>query len=144
MERPDRAQTVTRKALDPYTELVRLYPTSEYAAQSQEQMKTVLDNLAEHEFIIGVFYLRYGAPFASVWRFETLLTTYPNYRSKDKVVYNLGVAYQRLKKPEDARKAFDRLRTEFPQSPYVRNIPEIKARVEAPPAPAKAGTKAGK
>jgi outer membrane protein assembly factor BamD len=144
MERPDRDQTVTRKAVDAYQELIRLYPTSEYAAQSQEQMKTVLDNLAEHEFVIGVFYLRYGAPFASVWRFEYLLSTYPNYRSRDKVVFNLGVSYQRLKKPEEARKAFDRLRTEFPQSPYVRNIPEIKAGVEAPPpAPAKAGTKAG-
>ncbi|HEV7508234.1 MAG TPA: outer membrane protein assembly factor BamD [Thermoanaerobaculia bacterium] len=135
MERPDRDQTVTRKATDAYQELIRLYPTSEYAAQSQEQMKTVLDNLAEHEFVIGVFYMHYGAPFAAVWRFDYLLTTYPNYRSRDKVVYNMGVAYQRLKKLDEARKAFDRLRTEFPQSPYIHDIPEIKAGAEAPPAP---------
>jgi (p)ppGpp synthase/HD superfamily hydrolase len=46
-------EDLSLKALDPdaYQELIRLYPTSEYAAQSQEQMKTVLDNLAEHEFI---------------------------------------------------------------------------------------------
>ncbi|HEY4573560.1 MAG TPA: outer membrane protein assembly factor BamD, partial [Thermoanaerobaculia bacterium] len=109
MERPDRDQTVTRKATDAYQELIRLYPTSEYAAQSQEQMKTVLDNLAEHEFVIGVFYMRYGAPFAAVERFDYLLGTYPNYRAKDKVVYNLGLAYQRMRKPDDARKAFERL-----------------------------------
>jgi len=143
MERPDRDQTVTRKATDAYQELIRLYPTSEYAAQSQEQMKTVLDNLAEHEFVIGVFYMRYGAPFAAVERFDYLLGTYPNYRAKDKVVYNLGLAYQRMRKPDDARKAFERLRTEFPQSPFVHDIPEIKAGAEAPPAPAKE-TKAAK
>ena len=62
MEKPDRDQNVTRKALEAYQELIRLYPTSEYAAQAQEQMNVVLDNLAEHEFVIGRFYMRYGAP----------------------------------------------------------------------------------
>ncbi len=140
---PDRDQTVTRKATDAYQELIRLYPTSEYAAQSQEQMKTVLDNLAEHEYVIGLFYMRYGAPFAAVERFDFLLTTYPNYRSRDKIVFNLGLAYRRMNKPDDARKAFDRLRTEFPQSPFVHDIPEIKAGTEAAPDPAKT-TKAAK
>ena len=32
MERPDRDQAVTRKALEAYQDLIRLYPTSEYAA----------------------------------------------------------------------------------------------------------------
>jgi outer membrane protein assembly factor BamD len=143
MERPDRDQTVTRKAKDAYQDLIRLYPTSEYAAQSQEQIKTVLDNLAEHEFVVGVFYMRYGAPFASVERFNYLLASYPDYRSRDKVVFNLGVAYQRMRKPEDARKAFDRLRSDFPQSPYVHQIPEIKAEPETPAVQTKAA-KAGK
>lgn len=138
MERPDRDQTVTRKATDAYQQLIRLYPTSEYAAQSQEQMKTVLDNLAEHEFVVGSFYMRYGAPFASVERFNYLLATYPDYRSRDKAVFNLGLAYQRMRKPEDARKAFERLRTDFPQSPYVHQIPDVKAAPEAPPGQTKA------
>jgi outer membrane protein assembly factor BamD len=130
MERPDRDQTVTRKAVDSYQELIRLYPTSEYAAQAQEQMNAVLDNLAEHEYFIGQFYMRYGAPRAAVERFDFLLGTYPRYKSRDKVIYNLGVAYQASRQPEEARKAFDRLRAEFPQSPFVQEIPEIKAGTE--------------
>lgn len=127
MEKPDRDQTVTRKAVDSYQELIRLYPTSEYAAQAQEQMNVVLDNLAEHEFFIGQFYMRYGAPRAAVERFDFLLGTYPKYKARDRVIYNLGVAYQSSHQPEEARKAFDRLRSEFPQSPFVQEIPEIKA-----------------
>jgi len=127
MEKPDRDQNVTRKALDAYQELIRLYPTSEYAAQGQEQMKAVLENLAEHEYQIGRFYLRYGAALAAVERFEYLLATYPQYKEKDKVIYNLGVAYQRSNQPEQARKAFDRLRAEFPQSPFLNDVPaELK------------------
>ena len=123
MEKPDRDQNVTRKALEAYEELSRLYPTSEYAAQAQEQMNAVLANLAEHEFQVGRFYLRYGAPLAAVERFEYLLATYPQYKEKDKVIYHLGVAYEHSNKPEEARKAFERLRAEYPQSPFVQEIP---------------------
>jgi len=123
MEKPDRDQNVTRKALEAYQELARVYPTSEYASQGQEQMNAVLENLAEHEFQIGRFYLRYGAPLAAVERFEYLLATYPQYKEKDKVIYHLGVSYEHSNRPEEARKAFERLRAEYPQSPFLQEIP---------------------
>jgi outer membrane protein assembly factor BamD len=126
MERPDRDQEVTRKALEAYDELLRLYPTSEYADQGKEQSQTVRANLAEHEFLVGQFYLRYGAPQAAITRFEYLLKTYPSYAEKDKVIYYLGVAYGNNRKPEDSKKAFERLKKEFPQSPYVSDVPELK------------------
>jgi outer membrane protein assembly factor BamD len=122
MEKPDRDQTVTRKALEAYEELTRLYPTSEYASQAREQMKAVLGNLAEHEFAIGRFYQRYGAPVAAVERYEFLLKTYPEYPEPDKILYYLGVAYRDMKKGEEAKKTFDRLRSEFPQSPYLAEL----------------------
>jgi len=145
MEKPDRDQNVTRKALEAYQDLVRLYPTSEYAAQSQEQVKVVLANLAEHEFEIGHFYMRFGLPTAAAERFDYLLNTYPSYGARDKAVYNLGLAYQAAGKPDEARKAFDNLRQQFPQSPYVPQIPQIKAGDGAKPADkaAEPGVKAG-
>lgn len=126
MERPDRDQEVTRKALEAYDELLRLYPTSEYADQGKEQLQAVRENLAEHEFLVGQFYLRYGAPQAAISRFENLLKSYPSYAEKDKVIYFLGVAYGNNKKPEESKKAFERLKKEFPQSPYVSDVPELK------------------
>ena len=127
MEKPDRDQTVTRKALEAYEELVRLYPTSEYAAQAQEQVKLVKANLAEHEFMIGRFYLRYGVPVAAAERFDFLLQNYPDYPDKEKVLYHLGLAYQQSQKPEEAQKAFDRLRTEYPNSHWLAEIPQVKS-----------------
>ena len=127
MEKPDRDQTVTLKALEAYRELARLYPTSEYAAQAQEQIILVQNNLAEHEFTVGRFYLRYGIPIAATQRFEELLKSYPQYSNRDKVIYFLGMAYEQMGKPEDASKAFDRLRAEHPQSPYLAEIPQRRA-----------------
>lgn len=126
MEKPDRDQNVTRKALEAYEELIRLYPTSEYAAQAQEQMNAVLTNLAEHEFQIGRFYLRYGVPIAAAERFQFLLDTYPEYKEKDKVIYHLGMAYIASLKPDEAYQTFDRLIKEYPQSPFIQEIPTQK------------------
>lgn len=123
MEKPDRDQTTTRKALEAYEDLVRLYPTSEYAAQAQEQREVVRANLAEHEFVVGRFYLRYGAPRAAVQRFEFLLATFPQYPQKDKILYHLGLAHQAAQSPEEAAKAFERLRTEHPDSGYADDLP---------------------
>lgn len=127
MEKPDRDQTVTRKALEAYRELMRIYPTSEYAAQAQEQIALVENNLAEHEFTVGRFYLRYGIGAGAVQRFEVLLDGYPQYPERDKVIYHLGLAYDLMGKTEEADKAFDRLRAEFPQSPFLAEIPQRRA-----------------
>jgi outer membrane protein assembly factor BamD len=123
MEKPDRDQTTTRKALEAYEDLLRLYPTSEYSAQVQEQRELVRANLAEHEYTVGRFYLRYGAPKAAVQRFEYLLATYPQYAEKDKVLFSLGIAHQQNESPEEAAKVFERLRTEYPDSRYSSDIP---------------------
>src|SRR4051794_1676465 len=141
MEKPDRDQNVTRKALEAYQDLVRLYPTSEYAPQAQTQMQAVLANLAEHEFTIGRFYSRFGAPLAAVERFEYLLQAYPQYKERDKVMYNLGLAYVQSREPNNAITTFDLLRKQFPQSPYVQQIPDVKPAPPKPAEPAKAATK---
>jgi outer membrane protein assembly factor BamD len=119
MERPDRDQSDSQKALEAFQDVARLYPTSEFAEPARTESKRVLDNLAEHEFVVGLFYLRYGLPVAAVQRFEHLLSTYTDYSEKDKVLYHLGRAYQRQDQPEQAAAAFERLRTEFPQSRFV-------------------------
>ena len=141
MEKPDRDQNVTRKALEAYQDLIRLYPTSEYAPQAQTQMQAVLANLAEHEFTIGTFYSRFGLPFAAAERFQYLLQSYPQYKEKDKVLFNLGLAYVHNRQPDDAVRTFDQLRKDFPQSPYIAQIPDAKTFPKAPE-PAKAATKA--
>lgn len=127
MEKPDRDQTVTRSALEAYRELMRIYPTSEYAAQAQEQIILVQNNLAEHEFTVGRFYLRYGIGAGAVQRFETLLSEYPQYPDRDKVIYHLGLAHEMMGNLEDAEKTYERLRAEHPQSPFLAEIPQWRA-----------------
>lgn len=140
MEKPDRDQNVTRKALEAYQDLIRLYPTSEYAPQAQTQMQAVLANLAEHELVVASFYTRFGVPTAAVERYEYVLQTYPQYKARDKVLYGLGLAYLSMHQTEPAATTFDELRKQYPQSPYVHQIPDVKVPPK-PAEPAKAATK---
>ena len=123
IERADRDQAATVKAREALEELIRLYPTSEYAEKSRVELETVVDRLAEHEFIVGRFYQRYGVPGAAASRIEGLLKNYPTYSGKEGALYYLGLAYIDLARPEDAQTAFARLREEHPESRFLRKIP---------------------
>ena len=123
IERADRDQAATVKAREALEDLIRLYPTSEYADKARTELATVVDRLAEHEFVVGRFYQRYGVPGAAATRIEGLLKNYPNYSGKDAALFYLGRAYVDLARPEDAEATFARLREEHPDSRYLRKIP---------------------
>ena len=123
IERADRDQAATVKAREALEELIRLYPTSEYADKARLELETVFDRLAEHEYIVGRFYQRYGVPGAAALRIEGLLKNYPAYSGKDAALYYLGLAYRDLARPEDAQAAFARLREEHPESRFTSKIP---------------------
>jgi len=126
IERPDRDQAATEKALLAFEDLLRLYPTSEYAEKAAAEIRRVRANLAEHEFQVGRFYLRYGLPTAAAARLETLLAKYPEYPERDKALLHLGLAYRALNRADDAQATFSKLKTDFPGSEWLSKIPGEK------------------
>ncbi len=140
---PDRDQSVSKDALKAYEDLLRLYPTSEYAAQAREKMRLVRENLADHEYVVGDFYLTYRVPRAAEKRFAYLIENYPAYSERDKVLYKLGIAQLRGHENADAKKTFDRLAREYPDSRYTHEIPDVPP-PKAEPAAAGDGKKESK
>ena len=91
-------------------------------------MQAVLANLAEHEFIIGRFYLRYGAPERRGGAVRVPARHLPAVPERDKVLYHLGMAYELNQQPDgSAARLSSGCSTEFPQSPYIQQIPDVKA-----------------
>jgi outer membrane protein assembly factor BamD len=127
IERPERDQAPTQKARAALEDLLRLFPTSEYTTPAREELTVVLDRLAEHEFLVGRFYLRYGIPGAAAARIEEMLKAYPEYTQKDKALFHLARAYDELARKDDAQATWTRLRTDYPESPWTAKIPQEKA-----------------
>ncbi|MEM9406420.1 MAG: outer membrane protein assembly factor BamD [Acidobacteriota bacterium] len=147
MEKPNRDQQTTRKALSEFRDLQRLYPTSPYASEAQEEMKAVLENLAEHEFVVAVFYYRFARARSTILgsaieRLEQLLEDYPSYSQRDKVQAYICLSANKALMVEKATEACEAMRNEFPDSSYLKKLP--KKLNEAPPPPkAKAASDEG-
>ncbi len=121
--RPDRDQAANRKAVSAYEDLLRLYPTSEYVAPARQGLEKVRASLAEHEFLVGRFYYRFGLPAAAAARLEGVIDQYPQYPERDKALYVLGMVYLELARPDDSQATFARLRNDFPASKWAAMAP---------------------
>ena len=126
IEKPQRDQSPTLKAKTALEELLRLYPTSEYAPAAREKLDEVHTRLAEHEYLVGHFYLRYGLPGSAATRLEGLLRDYPGTQIEDKALFYLGRAYEELQRSDDAQATWNRLQSDHPKSPWIAKIPAAK------------------
>ena len=129
VEKPDRDQTVTRKALESFEELLRLYPTSPYVNEARQRILEVTDLLAAHELAVGHFHLRYGRGslcHGAIQRLETVRDEYPDFTYSDTALFYLGMAYTQCRRTEDADAAFEELRRKFPESAHIRTIDRDK------------------
>ncbi len=124
VERADRDQSATLKAVTAYEDLLRLYPTSDYGDEARAGLESVRGHLAEHEFVVARFYLRFGLPAATAKRLEGLLDRFPAYPERDKALFHLALAYRELDRDDDAQATFARLKSEFPGSRWVSKIPK--------------------
>lgn len=136
IERPDRDQTSTREAIDQYRALIREYPTTGFSGAARERIRVLSDLLAEHEFSVGFFYMRKGAPTAALARFTELEQRYPEYGARDKLLFYSARVLEKLGRREEAERYYGRVITEFPDSEFARKA--RSARGEKAPAPSTA------
>lgn len=134
-ERPDREQTNTRLGATSYRELIINFPDSPYATDARARLGVMRNLLAEHEYLVGHFYLRRKAWRAAKGRMETILAAYPEYPGLDKVLYEAGLLEIRLGNGDGARSHWERLSHDYPASPLVKRVPAAVA-----PAPVRAAS----
>ena len=131
-ERPDREQGNTRLAATSYRELVISFPDSPYATEARQRLGVMRGLLAEHEYLVGHFYLRRKAWRAAKGRMDMILTAYPEYASLDKVLYEAGLLETKMGNKDEARTLWERLARDYPASPLVRKLPAPPAGAAAP------------
>lgn len=125
--KPDRDQSITEDALTALADVQRFYPTSTYAEQAVEESRFLRGRQAEHDYMVGRFYVRYGIPYAAALRFEHILETYPDWEGMDGVLLQLCRTYTLSKDAESIRKGLDycaQLQESYPESPWIAKIPK--------------------
>jgi outer membrane protein assembly factor BamD len=138
-ERPDREQTNTRLAAGSYRELIIAFPDSPYATESRLRLNAMRGLLAEHEYAVGHFYVKRRAWRAAKGRLEGILAAYPDFGKLDLVLYDSGLAENRMGHRDEAKQIWERLARDFPSSKILKKIPRSAVSPPAPPAKAAGG-----
>jgi len=102
IESAERDQSETRKALEGFQQLLAESPGSPYAGEAKAKVLQCWRRIAEHELVVGVFYVNvYYYPGAER-RLKALLETYPDYVDRERAYFYLGEALrQRLLTQEE-------------------------------------------
>jgi outer membrane protein assembly factor BamD len=117
----NRDQKGTEQALQALEEVVRRYPTSEYAIAAKQKLEVARDQLAGKEMVIGRYYLdRKDFP-GAINRFKIVVTRYQTTRQVEEALMRLTECYMALGIAPEAQTAAAVLGHNFPDSPWYKD-----------------------
>jgi outer membrane protein assembly factor BamD len=121
-EIPDitRDQARTEKALAALDEVIRKFPTSEYATEAKQKLEVARDQLAGKEMQIGRYYLERRDYTGAINRFKVVVTKYQTTREVEEALQRLTEAYMALGITGEAQTAAAVLGHNFPDSVWYQ------------------------
>jgi outer membrane protein assembly factor BamD len=120
-----RDQARAQKAIDALEEVVRKYPTSEYAISAKKKIAMARDQLAGKEMDVGRYYLDRRDFIGAINRFKVVVTQYQTTRHVEEALMRLSEAYVSLGIMDEAQTAAAVLGHNFPDSPWYKDAYNI-------------------
>jgi len=116
-----RDQGRTEKAIAALEEVVRKYPTSEYAVSAKAKIQAARDQLAGKEMDIGRYYMEKRDFTGAINRFKTVVTQYQTTRHVEEALARLTEAYMAIGVVGEAQTAAAVLGHNFPDSRWYKD-----------------------
>ena len=107
------------QSFNDFHEVIRRYPNSIYAADARQRMVYLRNQLARHEFTVGLYYLRREAYLAAANRGKFLIETYPQSEYQADAVALMAASYTALGQKVLADDATAVLKLNYPEHPYL-------------------------
>lgn len=116
-----RDQGRTEKAINALEEVIRKYPTSEYANAAKAKLEGARDQLAGREMNVGRYYLEKRDFTPAINRFKTVVTQYQTTRHVEEALYRLTESYMAIGIVGEAQTAAAVLGHNFPDSRWYKD-----------------------
>jgi len=116
-----RDQGRTEKAVETLEEVVRKYPTSEYAVAAKRKIEMARDQLAGKEMEIGRWQLQRREYTGAINRFKVVVTHYQRTRHVEEALLRLTEAYLALGITDEAQTSAAVLGHNFPDSRWYKD-----------------------
>ena len=115
---PSRDQAQTHQALADLRLVEERWSATRFAVAARLMIRQAEHNLAEHEFMVGKFYLNRKSPAAAIERFRIILDRYPHFDELDKIYFYLSQAQLGAGNDVEARIYLDKLVSDFPHGEF--------------------------
>ena len=116
-----RDQQRTEKAMQALDEVVRKYPSTEYAASAKRKLEVARDQLAGKEMDTARYYQKKRDYIAAINRFKVVITQYQTTRHVEEALMRLTESYMTLGIVNEAQTAAAVLGHNFPDSPWYKD-----------------------
>ena len=116
-----RDQGRTEKAIAALEEVIRKYPTSEYADSAKQKIEGARDQLAGKEMDVGRYYMEKRDYTGAINRFKIVVTQYQTTRHVEEALVRLTEAYMALGIVGEAQTAAAVLGHNFPDSRWYKD-----------------------
>ena len=130
MRPPTRDQTWTQSAIREFEVFLERHPNSEMVDEVQGYLQEAKDRLSESEFIVGRYYHRIEWWPGAIERLDTLLTTNPEFASRESEHFYLADAFYQGGEFPQALSAFQTLLEEFPGTEFNEEAAAALADIE--------------
>jgi outer membrane protein assembly factor BamD len=116
-----RDQTGTERAIAALDEVVRKYPTTEYAGAAKRKIEMARDQLAAKEMAIGRWNVEKKNYIGAINRFKVVVTQYQTTRHVEEALLRLTECYMALGIVQEAQTAAAVLGHNFPDSAWYQD-----------------------
>lgn len=116
-----RDQARTEKAMRTLEEVIRKYPTSEYAGEAKKKLQGARDQLAGKEMAVGRYYMERRDYTGAINRFKTVVTRFQTTRHVEEALARLTEAYMAIGIVAEAQTAAAVLGHNFPDSHWYKD-----------------------
>ncbi|MSM40551.1 MAG: outer membrane protein assembly factor BamD [Geobacter sp.] len=117
----DTDQTPIRNTVLILKSFISIYPDSEYAKEAREKLDEAVAMQLKYEIYVGRFYLKNEKYQAAINRLEGALKTFSSSPHNDETLLYLGEAYLLSGDKAKGKEIFNRLSTEYPASPFLKD-----------------------
>ncbi|MFO1493899.1 MAG: outer membrane protein assembly factor BamD [Lysobacterales bacterium] len=120
----NRDTEAARQSFNDFSEMLRRYPQSRYAADARQRMVYLKNDLANYELTIARYYFRRGACVGAANRAKYILENYQQSEQIPDALAILVQSYDALGQPELAADAKRVLVANAPDHPYLTGVRE--------------------
>lgn len=113
-----RDQAYLRQSFDDFSELVKRYPQSRYAADARQRMIYLRNGMAQAELNVSLYYLRRGAYVAAANRAKSIVETYDGSPQAADALAVMVESYRKLGQDKLADDSERVLKLNYPDHPF--------------------------